>query len=413
MRVLFTASVILLFLSSCGGEGEHLPKFLYAKSEFFSCRDNASNTYYLARPENAGDPAVALLVILDPKGDGEAAAELFSRACDFAPFIIAAPASIANGTPDYEHRIDGVIGDVEARYGSFGGRIILCGFSGGARMAANYARSRQLRGVLMAGAGLPFELPSTPVFVVGGLQDFNFNEVYRRPEAFMLKNSLVLSDAHPGLHEWPRHQILRDGLLFISRKMSESGERAALARAVELTGEADSLANSHRYYLSWKCLEKAAKLGNEEVVKEAAERADEMLKSGEYRLEITSLENHLDLENRLRSHYSAGSISGDAAFWKEEIRRLEIMEENADQGQKDHIARVKAYLGILFYSRLKQIIFDPGKQDLAIILVNAFSLIEPENADLYYFKSVCQANAGRMDSASHFLALARQAGFRD
>ena len=138
-------------------------------------------------------------------------------------------------------------------------RIYLAGFSGGARMAFEYARLRSVQGVLMCGAGPSVssyeELPC-PVYMIAGTTDFNFSETYYNPLKRPDQPKLV-SGYFRGIHEWPTAEMLNDGLLFLMGKSITGGDELLKSKSSILTTRSDSLLSMKDIFLALKAIELA------------------------------------------------------------------------------------------------------------------------------------------------------------
>ncbi len=138
-------------------------------------------------------------------------------------------------------------------------QVYIAGFSGGARMAFEYARVHPVQGVLMCGAGPSVnsleELPC-PVYMIAGTTDFNFSETYYNP----LKRSgqpKLVSGYFRGIHEWPPAEMLYDGLLFLTGKSISGGDVLLKQESALLSGKADSLLAKKETFFALKACELA------------------------------------------------------------------------------------------------------------------------------------------------------------
>jgi hypothetical protein len=100
---------------------------------------------------------------------------------------------------------------------------------------------------------------------------------------------------------------------------------------------------------------------------------------------LKRLEENLALESKIFRAYGEATMQHDSVWWFNEIHQLDLkIEKNAGE-EKDHYLRIRAFLGILFYSQLNQLI-NRAPENLQIIhLLAAYRNLEPQNPDTDYF----------------------------
>ena len=280
-------------------------------------------------------------------------------------------------------------------------------------MALNYTRDKNVAGLLMCGAGATQGMPDFPFYGLIGTQDFNFIELYQRPVTNLIGDRSFVLDYFQGKHEWPDAERLKTGLLFLTQHFSEENRANAKIRSEFLFAQADSLRG--RGIFEYKALEKSFQLTDDESVKEDIKaKIKELGQDKAFRVQIQSLENYLKLENNLKQQYIEKSMLTDEEYWKNEIKMLkEKAMLSSNTFEIDHNERLMAFLGILFYSRLNILSYTEGKEDLVKCLINSFALLEPNNPDMFYFKVVYHTKRQEMDSAAHYLDLARENGLKE
>jgi poly(3-hydroxybutyrate) depolymerase len=144
-----------------------------------SCVLNRQHVYevYVPAREKATQ-RLPLVILLDPHGDGRLAIEHFRNGADRYALVLAASDLIKNNFPGYQDAISELIGEVRKKYPV---NQVVCwsGFSGGARMALDYASIIGWQGVLVSGAlDTPdrIRMMTCPVLSLAGLGDFNLAE---------------------------------------------------------------------------------------------------------------------------------------------------------------------------------------------------------------------------------------------
>jgi hypothetical protein len=404
--------LLLLFLNNACNREREIKTIVYTRVAAKKCSADTLNAYHFILPvKHKG--SIPLLIILDSGGDGLMAVKKIEPAVSRIPCIVVGSDLVRNNYPDYKQAVDILIKDACRKFYVSKEQIFIAGFSGGARMAFEYARKHPVKGVLMCGAGPAVksfqELPC-PVYMIAGTTDFNFSETYYNP----LNNSGLqsfLADYFRGTHEWPPAEMLKEGLLFLMGKSIPDGEHLLKQESALLSVKADSLLTKDETLFALKAVEKALKFnpGNE-----LAKKQMERIKSNrKFAGDISKLESDLILENRINQAYSLASMEHDSLWWAKEIKQLSLEIANNTHDKKDHYLRIKAFLGILFYSRLNTLIRSQPGNNQIVHLLSAYRRAEPENPDVYYDYALYEWKQGNDRLSGKYLTVALSLGFKD
>jgi hypothetical protein len=374
------------------------------------CASDTMNTYHFIRPARYSGN-LPLLIILDSGGDGLLAVKKIQPAVSQIPCLVVGSDRIRNNFQGYIQAIELLIREFSQKYPV--SQVYIAGFSGGARMAFDFARVHAVQGVLMCGAGPSVnsneEMPC-PVYMIAGTTDFNFSETYYNP----LNKSVppkLMSAYFRGIHEWPPAGMIYDGLLFLTGKSISGGDILLKKESARLSNEADSMLTHKETFFALKAGELALQFDprNRKAQKQWEEfKINPGIQGG-----ITKLESDLMLESRINQAYSEASMTRDSLWWFNELKQLssEIASNRAEQ--KDHFMRIKAFLGILFYSRLNVLIHSqPGNRQIIHILA-VYRKAEPENPDVYYDYAIYFLKSGNDRLSLKNLKIALSLGFKD
>jgi len=396
--------------TSCHHEKE-IRAVTYAPVGVGTCTDDAANRYHYSLPvQHNGN--LPLLIVLDSHGDGLLAVNKTLPAVADIPCLVVGSDLVRNNYPDYLNAIRTLINDVQQKF-KVSGVVYLSGFSGGARMALDYAIRSPVNGVLMCGAGMDMRALQNltfPVYMIAGTTDFNFGETYYNPlqKPAQLK---FLADYFRGKHEWPPADMMKDGLLFLMGKSIPQGE-ALLKQESELLAEkADSLEAGGESLYTLKALEKALALYPDN--KQAKKHLQELSHNQKLISKIDRIESDLTLEGRINQAYASASADKDSLWWANEIKQLSNEINNHTGDQQDHLMRVKAFLGIMFYSRLNTLIRTEPNNPQIIHLLAAYKSIEPDNPDVYYDYALYAFRKGNSGKVKECLSKAWSLGFSD
>lgn len=171
-------------------------------------REHQGQSYWMFTPANySADSAWPILYCLDPGARGRVPVELFAAAAEKAGFLVAGSNNSRNGPMAPVHEAIGLmVRDTHQRYSIDDSRLYVAGFSGGARVALDWARNGHIAGVIACGAG--FGLPGPPkqipfrLFATTGWDDFNHDELYRMSRELARRNVPHRFVEFQGDHEW-------------------------------------------------------------------------------------------------------------------------------------------------------------------------------------------------------------------
>jgi hypothetical protein len=407
-------SVILLFiilLNACNQE-KAIQTCTYTKVEEGKCIADTSNSYHFILPEQHKGK-IPLLLVLDSGGDGLLAIEKMAPAVSLMPCIVMGSDLIRNNYPAYIQAIGDLIHEAFQKFPVSSDRIIIAGFSGGARMAFEYARQHPVQGVLMCGAGpdgTSFANLPCPVYMIAGTTDFNFSEMYYDP----LMNSAhpgFLSDYFRGSHEWPPTENLKQGLLFLLGNSFPNREELFRHESASLSEKADSLIEKGETLFAVKAVEKALRfqLHNKRARQQMQKIRNISKSAGDFK----KIQSDLDMESRIKQAYFDASMKKDSLWWANEIRQLTLETNSSTGDKKDHFMRIKGFMGILFYSKLNSLLHSQPANKQILHLLSAYRLIEPRNPDVYYYRALYALKQGNEQLSRKELSLALSLGFSD
>lgn len=404
--------LLLLFLNnSCNRERE-IKTVAYTPVATGKCNTDTANSYHFMLPEeHQGN--LPLLIILDSGGDGLLAVRKTEQAVSRIPCVVIGSDLVRNNYGGYEQAIDVLITNAVQKFNVSKELVYIAGFSGGARMAFEYALNHPVRGVLMCGAGPAMnslkELPC-PVYMIAGTNDFNFSEMYYNPLKVSGKQQF-LTDFFRGSHEWPPAETMKYGLLFLMGKSLPGGEHLLEQESARLSQKADSLMVSNEIFFALKAVEKALSFDPDN--KKAKKQLQEIKHNRRFSATISQIESDLAFERRIDQAYSMASMENDSSWWAKEIKQLSLEIANNTGDKKDHFLRIKGFLGILFYSRLNTLIRSQPDNKQIVHILAAYRMTEPENPDVYYDYALYARKQGKEQLSKQYLTIALSLGFKD
>ena len=307
------------------------------------------------------------------------------------PVVIAGSNKIKNNHAGFEASLENLNNDLCEKYPVAPQKVIVAGFSGGARMALYYGTKRAVHGIIMFGAG-PGQrtggLQNRQVCAVSGTRDFNFVEQYRPLFIDTRRKASYMNDYFRGTHDWPSEPYIREAVIFCLRE--EPGPYRALSRklSTEFLKASDSLQSGNDLLLAGKALEKAwyFAVGNQQ--RRMSARKIDAFKTNPDRMACErKIETLLKGEDNIKRLYVENLADPDTAWWSTEYNRLVTrINTCSDPAEKDSYYRLKGFLGIYLYSRINTLLNQHNSGEIMDRLIRIYGEVEPESEDLIYFK---------------------------
>jgi pimeloyl-ACP methyl ester carboxylesterase len=396
LKYAFAFILFILLLPGCQKTRTSGLPVKYGKPDLDSCRGEPDHHYVIARPDDipAGQ-RLPLILVIDPHGDGQLAVETFSAALVDIPAIIAGSEKLRNNVPDFGSSLSHLADDVPARYPADPDKVIIAGFSGGARMAYYYGMSHKVLGIIMFGAGPERsgrETGSKRVYAVSGTRDFNFMEQYLPPFSGLHDGPGYTCDFFRGSHEWPPSDKIYESVACILKDEPGFPEGIPSRISEKMLLEYDSLRESNDLFFAGKALEKAWIFAPDAKVRTRVSHMMDEFKNMPGWIEYKQkFEGYLQKELRLKQAYVDKLADPDTGWWKKEILSLnQNILSCSDPVKEDFLYRIKGFIGIILYSQINAILQNDLHTDELDRLLVIYELAEPESPDLIKFKSRVQ-----------------------
>ena len=384
--------LIVLLLPGCNHTGSGELPVRYTKPVLDSCRFEQDHHYLITEPENIeAQQRLPLILVIDPHGDGRLAAEKFSEALVDIQAVIAGSEKIRNNYPDFESSLSHLENDVLAKYPADPEKVIIAGFSGGARMAYYYGMRHKVLGIIMLGAGpgQSFrESGSKRVCMVSGTRDFNFMEQYVPPFTGLYDDREYMADFFRGSHEWPHPENIYESVTYVLKETPDFPERIPVRISEKMLMQYDSLLESNDLFFAGKALEKAWIFSQDHKQRaQISKMIHDFENMPGWMNYNRKFEGNLQQELRMKQAYVDKLADPDTSWWKQEIKSLnQNILSCSDPVKEDFLFRLKGFIGIIFYSRISTMLQDDPHTTGLHHLMIIYELAEPESPDLVKFK---------------------------
>lgn len=419
-----TYYIIVVFLSfigmtACRNNGSDIPGVSYTDPVPDSCSNDHSHKFYISKPVNiSAGQKIPLILAIDPHGDGLLAVKKFTGSLQNIPAVIAGSQRLRNNYEGFEASISQLLDEVQRNFPVDPAKVIIAGFSGGARISYYYGMNHNVNGIIMYGAGpgrMPAESEKKSLYAVSGTRDFNFIEQYVPLFTSLDAEDKYFADFFRGTHEWPPAENIYESVVYVLQDEPETGESVLEDLTDRLLSEYDSLLEAGDLFFAGKALEKAwyfvPGIKNKDKL---AEQINTFKNNRVFINYQEKFEEYLNKELKLKQAYAGQLTDPDTAWWAKELNSLyHNIGSCTDSMQADFYYRIKGFTGIILYSRindlLRQGIYDENVQKLLVIYEQA----EPASPDLYYFRALAAYRTGHDREARVMLEQAKDLGFSD
>ena len=356
-------------------------------------------------PKNAGD---LIFVVISPKGDGKLAMEKFVNIATESKAHVIGLNNVENGVYHYEKEIRKATEAFVELKKIKSPEFILCGFSGGAKMAFRYGFKNKVKGVIMCGAGIGNYMNKgvdIPVAFITGFTDFAYHGSYYDNTSPLMFNENVLTIHFNGGHEWPDENNLRKATQFIFRSAELNFEKSNKKILKQIKDDNIQLAMIGAQF--------GYKASSSESIKEQFKVLIDTLISNPEVVSFYEAETELlRRENFLMQYLYNAFETKSFEFWKEQIDKIKAqMDEDSPQGRS--FMRAKASLGVGIYSFINRQIRENIDHEEKLKLIKVYELLEPENPDMFFFYALYYKQQDDTDNAKKYLDLAKAAGYSD
>jgi len=408
---IFSLLFILIFFVSCG---ENPSKKQNNKIKITQKKSSTSTIklYENYQAKNNNLPNV-VFVAIDAHANTKLAISNLRWSAENYGFNLIALKNVENNDPQYEQHIQKGLNQAINDLNLKPTKVFLIGFSGGARMALDYAQHHKADGVIMLGAGPGKQSTefTFPIAMVSGTQDFNFNEQYYPINSPQIFNSNLITLHWRGKHEWPDSSIIDEAVSFVLYTSSTITEKDINRKSqLERAKQAQQQNNLFFYF---KELELIFKTSTGEIHKKTQQSIQDIRKSKKAILYFHRFNKSLASEQFLKQVYIKGLDNKPMDWWKQTLENMDKMIASKNSILADSHARSKAFMGILLYSKTSAAISGRGNAKLLPKYLEIYKLFEPHNPDLYYFKAAYAYALSDNDGAIENLKQALKYGFDD
>jgi hypothetical protein len=382
--------------------------------------NGSSYALYIPTSYEPGKPT-PVVYCFDPHGNGKLPLELMKDEAEKLGYILIGSNDSKNGMQwnEIEGIINTMLADTRKKLNLDIKRTYAAGFSGGARVALNYATTvGEFKGVISCSAAIePYRILAANIdlLVIAGIDDMNYRESFFCIEGMKDDAGVHLFLSFDGKHQWPPKDMLATGLQLFNLRAMKNGQIpndekliADYTRRIKtFISDTNSIG---RYDLNRTLAVSLLGLSNIEKYTETLGfiKNDYGCKTEreEYRSFLT---NESKLQNELYQALSKENI----VWWQKRIAELSKDSlQIANKNQMHMSKRLIAYISLASYSQVNGAL---GANDLeqAKKAISIYGLVDPKNPDYHYFNAAYLALINQPDKAVEELKTSISLGFTD
>lgn len=357
-----TAYLFLAFLIvSCAEKKTKKNKTVFQKTIYSAEKLYNENAYTVYLPANYDTTKTFPSVyFFDPQGKGNFPVEKYKTISDELGIILIGSNAIKNGMSwdEISKFASNIFSESQRKFSIDKTKIIVCGFSGGARVAGNLALfDNSVTAVISCSAGLPAavsQLRKNLIFIaIAGKEDMNLTEVFDAGE--LLKNSEIKHRIKyfEGTHEWCPSEIMNEAIQFC------------------LSPTLSAVENKHK--IDKKIIEQ---------------------------------------EKLQKQIYTQAFAKNDFGWWKTDFQNLEQKIKNVKGEEKDMYIRLKNFLSLAAYSYSNAALNNRSFQE-ADKFLNIYKLVDIKNSEHAYLRAKYFILLNKTAEAEQALIEATELGFND
>lgn len=357
----------------------------------------------------------------DPHARGFLPVKCYQALADTYGYILVASFDSRNRQPvEFGRRIfEAMRMDIGQRWKVHPYRQYVCGFSGGARLAAMLIKDDpDIAGIIGCGAGWPTENSAgRPSVAIGGSKDFNLYEIRRMTaQADSLWFLLIEFD---GLHEWPPAETMRwawDWLETQAMRQRLIPNQPVITESIlrrhfeEIRRFKEKGAIGEQTLLYRRLIRMLSQLDDTREYEETLAELERLRRVHQY---FQSQKRVMREESRYREIYARAMGSESLAWWKVEIRRLrQPPKEKPPEEYRAMHDRLRQWISLLSYQYLSAAVAEQKKEETAQALT-IYRMADPDNPAVDYFEALHRLLLNDRKSALQALHRSADKGYDD
>ena len=387
-------------------------------------KDTAVSYSYVLPKSYDGKTNLPVLFVIDPHAAVDKPLLKYKSLASSHGYIFIASENIKNGMSGSESQkiINALIQETKLRFSIDEKRMFISGFSGGAKLAINFAQQiPELIGVIACGGSIPLMVSEKPTYYYTGVvgnKDFNFLEVQQTFSVFDQQGYDFTSIIFDGAHEWPpvesfdlalasmniyamkTKRLAKDEIWIKSlhQRMLDSITEQKSRGEILLAHQSATLA------LRW--------FNGLQPLKELNKQALLLRQNPQLNTEMQKTQTLIKKEVKLRSAFIKAIQTQDLVWWTSEIEKINSSINTKNKTQAQVSQRLLNYLSMACFMLTKTDL-DDGKLDQASKKIKIYEMVDPDNYDMYLMYARFYMLTGENEKMHQSYKKAQELGFTD
>jgi hypothetical protein len=429
MKFLLPLSIIFLLISCSSGNSQKpaqdsspqqpqqvvTPEFKKGDFTDLYVTNDPANSYSVYLPSNYdAQKKYPMIVFFDAHGNGKLPLNNYKSLAEKWGFIFVGSNSSKNGLDmDLTIKIGNeLLDETKAILSVDENQILLCGFSGGSRVAAYMTAGRpDVKGVICNSAAPQAPLPGKTFVGLAGLGDMNYLEMKKFVDGQTTNTSPHDLLVFNGKHEWAPLNMMEDALLIATiyhPVIKNTSQDSAMSFALEknIIQQSDSLKKT-------SCLLafNLTVIGNNSIlVKSKVLSANQASLTNCAKSDEAVWAKVEQDETKMQEELGSAIMQQDTTWWKTNADKY--FETKSTGPEKFMRQRLRGYASLMCYSYANQAM-KANNLHAAEKLVAVYSIVDPTNSEWAYMRATLYMNINLPDYAVAMLDKAVALGFND
>ncbi len=424
---LLILALIPLFIFSCSRPAKKVSKefngLSTGKVETVRVKSDTALSYLLYLPYSYNAQSrLPILWAFDAHGDAQKMMQWLLPYAEKYGYIVAVSRDFRNNVQDLDHILSSLFEDVAQRVKFNTARQYTAGFSGGARIAYYLgAMDTRFKGTAMLSAGVTqiqfIKNKALAVIMFAGWEDFNLTEV--RGNGLDLARQYgfpYVAFYFDGGHDYPPHPMAELVYLWFDANAAKFGQiknKHHIVRNIEhvmdslISATNDPMKKYDLYNAEIQMLKGLT--STDKLEKEVKD----LEQTPQFQQTVKLVVNFFNLESMLKPQYYKALFKRDTAWWAHEINSYRRkLQEDTSTYRRYFYKRMLSYLSIMCFSvasnELKQ-----GNLEGADKVLTIYQMIDPQNPDVYLFRSCYWFSKGDRQKGMQYFQRSRKLGFSE
>lgn len=401
--------------------GENITSQIQIKNQHTKQDSAVKYSFFLPKSYD-GKAKLPVLFLIDPHGNVDEPIKKYATLANNYGYLFVGSEDLKNGVSAGESQkiVNALLHEIKTRFVIDENRVFISGFSGGAKLAINFAQQKsEIIGVIACGGTVPMMVSQKPNYYFTGVvgnKDFNYLEVQQTYSVFDQQGYDFTSIIFDGAHEWPSIESFDMALASMdiyamkTKRMSKN-EKWISQFYQRISDSVNTQTNRNEWLLAHQTVTQGLRWFNGLTsLKELNKKAVEIRQNPTLGSEMKQTQSLIKKEVKLRSAFIKAIQTQDLNWWKTEVDKINTTITSGNKLQSQISQRLLNYLSMACFM-LSKTDLDDAKLDDAIKKIQIYEMVDPENPDVYLMYARFHMLNGDTEKMNEFYQKAKSMGF--